>query len=97
MESAAGSILAFLLSALNEQLSESPTNESPFLSVLMNFNTDTKDYISVASAKPVNGGKMQPRIRLYACGRTLIVFYEYISRPGRDKAKLSCSSGGEKL
>lgn len=42
VESAAGSVLAFLLSALNEQLSESSTNESPLLSVLMNFNTDTK-------------------------------------------------------
>lgn len=56
--------------------SESHTNESPVLSVLMNFNTDTHrlHFCRYCKAR----GKELPRC---ACGRTLIVFYEYISKP----------------
>lgn len=77
LENAAGSTLGF-----NSKLAESHTNESPVLSVLMNFNTDAQ--ITFLKTLKAHGNKKEKKKERKdshcRCGRTLIVFYEYISR-----------------
>lgn len=88
-----------LLSALNDRLQNPPTNESPFLSVLMNFNTDPKITYLLLLKSCWREKKTGQESDCMHVEEHLLFSMNISAGPDGDKAKLNCSSEGmrEKL